>query len=119
LLVLGRRPLSFYLLLQGRYAFQLVEGLNDVIRQPDARAIVDGALLDEGTQPVPPPGSEGRVAVIEREILDPVTLLDIVPGAASSEQARRTVSIVVLRPGGATREAIRGRAEPPPVHQSP
>jgi dolichyl-phosphate-mannose-protein mannosyltransferase len=119
MLVLGRRPLSFYLILQGRYAFGLVEGLNDVIRQPDVWAIVDGALLGEGTQPDLPPGSEGRVARIHQETLDPVTLLDISPGAATSEQARRTVSILVLKPAGAAREASQSRAEPPPLLHSP
>jgi hypothetical protein len=118
LLVLGRRPLSFYLLLQSRYPFRLVEGLNDLIRQSDDWAIVDGALLDDGPQPVLPPGAEGRVASIHEETLDPVTLLDVSPGAAISAQARRTVSILVLKPTAVTREAVRSRAESPPVPQT-
>ncbi|WP_406696545.1 glycosyltransferase family 39 protein [Singulisphaera sp. Ch08] len=100
LVVLGRRPLAYYLLLQGRYPFRLVESLDDVVQSSDAWAILDDALFDGGVQAVLPSELKARVVEVRNEALDPVTLLDVSPGSAFTRNAIRSSSILVLKPSG-------------------
>jgi 4-amino-4-deoxy-L-arabinose transferase-like glycosyltransferase len=115
--VLGRRPLAFYLLLQGRIAFGLVGGPDDLARAASGPgwSLIDGLLVD--------PPTRGRLAkagvgVEFPERLDPVTLLDVAPEAAFKPSASRTVRLWVV-PNDAVRQALEGdppearaRAEP-------
>ncbi|AGA26087.1 ArnT family glycosyltransferase [Singulisphaera acidiphila] len=119
LIVLGRRPLAFYLLLQGRYPFRLVEGLDDVLRQSENWAILDDALFDAGVEPVLPPGTKERVLEIRDEALDPVTLLDIAPGSALARNAIRSSAILVLKPAGLSDDALRSRVKRPSLLRFP
>lgn len=99
-LILGRRPIAFYLLLQGRYPFRLVEGIDEIRRRPGEWAIVDDALFDGGIQSVLTPDVQKRVQATRTESLDPVTLLDVEPGSALVENPIRSRSILLLKPTG-------------------
>lgn len=93
--VLGRRPLAFYLLVQGRFPFQLLAGPEDVKIPvvPPAWTIVDGVLLDRATQSELARQGAGRAFV---EILDPVTLLDVAPDAAFGDLSGRRAELWVI-----------------------
>ncbi|SIO64873.1 4-amino-4-deoxy-L-arabinose transferase [Singulisphaera sp. GP187] len=109
LVVLGRRPLAFYLLLQGRYRFRILEGLDDIIQQPHEWAILDDALFDGGVEPILPSAVTGRIFETRNETLDPVTLLDISPGSAFARNPIRSNLILLLKPAGLPSVALRNR----------
>lgn len=102
IVLLGRRPLAYYLLLQGRYPFRLVQGLDDALSQAGSWAILDDALFEAGIAPDLPPTAKDRVAMTRAEVLDPVTLLDVAPGAALRGNAIRSSAILLLKPAGSS-----------------
>jgi hypothetical protein len=100
--VLARRPLAFYLVLQGRYPFQLEASYRALVENPlpGAWAIVDETLLEPGENNGRdrlrvPPSPPDRVY---REQLDPVTLLDVDPDSAYRAARVRSTSIWILAP---------------------
>ncbi len=101
-LVLARRPLVFYLEL-ARCPVGLESGIDSLRRRPrrDELALVDSAILrQDGDVADALRRLETRWEIRQRfdDTLDPVTLLDVNPAAASSAHPRRAESIWVLAP---------------------
>jgi dolichyl-phosphate-mannose-protein mannosyltransferase len=100
--VLARRPLAFYLSVQGRHPFQLEPGLDRLshVSQPDAMALIDEALLaqegntSEALARLLPYWRTEWSSTIE---VDPVTLLDLNPSAFRSVP-RRDLVVWVMSP---------------------
>jgi 4-amino-4-deoxy-L-arabinose transferase-like glycosyltransferase len=100
--VLARRPVAFYLALQGKSRFGLVAEENDLIREPPRDhdwALVDGVQIGEGTAN----GALWRKIEIRwtrRAVwhlqLDPVTRLDVNPDAPFELYPPDPVSLVLL-----------------------
>jgi len=98
LMVLGRRPLAYYLLLQGRYSFGLAQDLDDLERTPEAWAIVDLGLFGSGSDASEFARMKERAVETVNERLDPVTRLDIAPGSALSGSTATGTSLFLLEP---------------------
>ncbi|MDR3633467.1 MAG: glycosyltransferase family 39 protein [Isosphaeraceae bacterium] len=103
--VLARRPLAFYLN-QARQRVTLAEGVKALLgpTRADTRAIVDEVLLaQDGDVPRAVTDLERFWMVEERFVdeLDPVTLLDIDPGAAYRPHPKRRFFVWRLAPIGA------------------
>ncbi|WP_422926945.1 ArnT family glycosyltransferase [Singulisphaera sp. PoT] len=87
ILVLGRRPISFYLAIQGRFPFRLVAGLDTLLASgPRPRwALIDSVQVTQDAGPRALPSLFERTSIRQRvwaESLDPVTLLDVRSSAA-------------------------------------
>lgn len=100
--VLARRPLAYYLVLQGRYPFQLEASYRELLEhgRPGAWAMVDEAVLGPEERKIGdrlrvPPTPPDR---LYREQLDPITSLDVDPNTAYRAARDRTVPIWILAP---------------------
>ena len=86
--VFARRPVAYYLLLTGRMGFQLVSGKGDLYaapRSPDEWVLVDEVLFNDALASQADWSGLSRNWSRKRswnERLDPVTQLDVHPGAA-------------------------------------
>ena len=83
--ILARRPLAYYLLLQGRFAVRLEPGHESLLSQPlpGERLVLDQAVLGpEGPAIVAKMLHFWKLDATYHEQLDPVTLLDVHPDSA-------------------------------------
>jgi|GEM_PF-1047866 len=104
--VLARRPLLYYLALQGKPRIQMLPDADELVRGPLREhewALVDGVQVGEGTDE----GTEWRR--IERRwvrvsvwpvVFDPVTLLDVNPEAPYDLSYSKPASLVLFYPRG-------------------
>jgi 4-amino-4-deoxy-L-arabinose transferase-like glycosyltransferase len=107
--VLARRPVAFYLALQGKVHVQLVADKAAIEAGPASRS--DWALIDEAVVPggVIPSALGNRTGLGYSSILswrvrlDPVTLLDVHPEVAMSGDGQQRAGLVLLRPGAPVR----------------
>lgn len=106
--VLARRPLAYYLALQGKPRFRILPDADDLVRVPIGGhdwALVDGVQVGEGTDE----GSGwsriearwSRVSVWPITF-DPVTLLDVNPEAPYDLSHSKPASLVLFYPRGRT-----------------
>ena len=99
--VLARRPLAFYLVRFGRAPIALEPDVDGLSRQvsPDTWAVLDEAILVQEGNPEERLGrllKDWRLAETFANEVDPVTLLDIHPGAAFQPRPARVFKLWVL-----------------------
>jgi dolichyl-phosphate-mannose-protein mannosyltransferase len=101
--VLARRPVAFYLALEGKVPFRLVAGVAALARGPES--LNDWALVDDALLPVDQPFRTPSTGPLwyERSAhwstnLDPVTRLDVVPDSAFINMLGREVDVILLKP---------------------
>jgi hypothetical protein len=91
--VFARRPMAYYLAIEGSYRVKLEASLSWPLPQDaDAWFLIDSAMLPLPSVPSMPPPAPGPVAPRQWEVdgfLDPVTLLDTEPGLAFQPQSYR------------------------------
>jgi hypothetical protein len=106
LLVLARRPMAFYLATQGKVPFRLAAGENDVIGSPRGEhdwAFVDTSQVGDSTVDFAVTRRierRWRRVLSWTETLDPVTRLDVIPGAAYEIYPPDPVRLYLMYPRG-------------------
>ena len=119
--VLARRPVAFYLALEGKVPFRLVADEAAFAGGPES--MKDWALIDDAVLPIDRPfrttGGSGPLSYKRSAhwftTLDPVTRLDVVPDSAFTNMLGKAVDLTLLEPilGPTTpRGATRGPAAP-------
>ena len=108
--VLARRPVAFYLILQGRFPIVLLAGPEDLKtpRPAPGWSIVDETVADAETRRVL---SRPGAAVAFEAVLDPITLLDVAPEAAFGDSTRRRATIWVVAGGALPAHVPAGRSD--------
>jgi len=99
-LILARRPVAFYLMLNGQISFSLAPDLESIIENTTRWGIVDEAVtpIEPGTE------EAARIQTTLDSTLDPLTWLDVDPGTARVGRPTRLNRLLILVPKASLRD---------------